>query len=56
HETYVRLLKGSDMRAAQRHAREHIDLDFEELLAYARSLEQRASKGAKATVANRQQI
>jgi len=48
HETYVRLLKGADMRAAQRHAREHIDLDFEELLGYARSHEQRASKGAKA--------
>lgn len=45
HETYVRLLKGADMRAAQRHAREHIDLDFEELLAYARGLEQRTSKG-----------
>ena len=44
HETYVRLLKGADMRAAQRHAREHIDLDFEELLAYARGLEQRTSK------------
>jgi DNA-binding GntR family transcriptional regulator len=43
HETYVRLLKGADMRAAQRHARDHIDLDFEELLAYARSLEQRPS-------------
>jgi len=41
HETYVRLLKGADMRAAQRHAREHIDLDFEELLAYARGLEKR---------------
>ncbi|RVC32272.1 GntR family transcriptional regulator, partial [Mesorhizobium sp. M4A.F.Ca.ET.090.04.2.1] len=46
HDTYVRLLKGNDMRAAQRHAREHIDLDFEELLAYARGLEKRASKGA----------
>ncbi|WP_192183050.1 GntR family transcriptional regulator [Mesorhizobium amorphae] len=46
HETYVQLLKGKDMRAAQRHAREHIDLDFEELLAYARGLEKRASKGA----------
>jgi len=53
HETYVRLLKGKDMRAAQRHAREHIDLDFEELLAYARSLEQRASKGGKADRASR---
>ncbi|TGV62538.1 GntR family transcriptional regulator, partial [Mesorhizobium sp. M00.F.Ca.ET.149.01.1.1] len=29
---------------AQRHAREHIDLDFEELLSYARGLEKRASK------------
>ncbi|TIX71665.1 MAG: GntR family transcriptional regulator, partial [Mesorhizobium sp.] len=48
HETYVRLLKGADMRAAQSHARDHIGLDFEELLAYARSLEQRDSKGAKA--------
>ncbi|MEI9422985.1 GntR family transcriptional regulator [Mesorhizobium sp. Cs1299R1N1] len=46
HETYVALLKGDDMRAAQRHAREHIDLDFEELLAYARGLERRPSKGA----------
>jgi len=46
HETYVRLLKGTDCQAAQRHAREHIDLDFEELLSYARSLEQRPSKGA----------
>jgi DNA-binding GntR family transcriptional regulator len=51
HETYVQRLKGSDMRAAQRHAREHIGLDFEELLAYARSLEQRASKAAKADLA-----
>lgn len=46
HESYVRLLKGNDMRAAQRHAREHIDHDFEELLAYARSLEKRMSKSA----------
>lgn len=46
HETYVALLKGDDMRAAQRHAREHIDLDFEELLAHARDLERRPSKGA----------
>ncbi|ESW92097.1 MULTISPECIES: GntR family transcriptional regulator [unclassified Mesorhizobium] len=45
HETYVRLLKGADMRAAQRHAREHIDLDFEELLAYARGLDQRNIEG-----------
>ncbi len=48
HEEYVRLLKGDDMRAAQRHARAHIELDYEELLAYARSLEQRASEGGKA--------
>ncbi len=46
HETYVRLLKGTDMLAAQCHAREHIDLDFEELLSYARDLEKRPSKGA----------
>jgi DNA-binding GntR family transcriptional regulator len=46
HETYVALLKSDDMRAAQRHAREHIDHDFEELLAYARGLEKRSSKGA----------
>jgi DNA-binding GntR family transcriptional regulator len=39
HEDYVRLLKGDDVAAAKRHAREHIDWDFEELLAYARSLE-----------------
>jgi len=39
HEDYVRLLKGADIAAAKRHAREHIDWDFEELLAYARSLE-----------------
>lgn len=44
HEEYVQLLKGHDMKAAQRHAREHIDLDFEELLAYARSLEARSAK------------
>ncbi|WP_119389030.1 GntR family transcriptional regulator [Taklimakanibacter lacteus] len=39
HEDYVRLLKGADMAAAKRHAREHIDWDFEELLSYAHSLE-----------------
>jgi hypothetical protein len=39
-------MKGADMRAAQRHAREHINLDFEQLLSYARSLERRPSKGA----------
>jgi DNA-binding GntR family transcriptional regulator len=43
HEEYCRLLKGDDMRAAQRHARDHIGLDFEELLAYARGLEKRSS-------------
>jgi DNA-binding GntR family transcriptional regulator len=47
HEEYVRLLKGKDMRAAQRHAGEHIDLDFEALIAYAQGLEQRASAGGK---------
>ena len=46
HETYVRLMKGKDMGAAQRYAREHIDMDFEELLAYARGLELRPSRGA----------
>lgn len=45
HEDYVRLLKGEDMQAAQRHAREHIDFDFEQLLAYAGSLEQRPAQG-----------
>ncbi|MDQ0470752.1 GntR family transcriptional regulator [Labrys wisconsinensis] len=45
HEDYVRLLKGDDMQAAQRHAREHIDFDFEHLIAYARSLEQRPAQG-----------
>jgi DNA-binding GntR family transcriptional regulator len=44
HEEYVRLLKGSDMKAAQRHAREHIALDFEELVAFARSLELRSTR------------
>jgi DNA-binding GntR family transcriptional regulator len=39
HERYVRLLKGNDLRAAQRHTREHIDSNFEELIAYARGLE-----------------
>lgn len=51
HEGYVRLLKGNNMRAAQKHAGEHIDLDFDELIAYARSLEARsavpASRGSK---------
>lgn len=41
HEEYVRLLKGRDMKAAQCHAREHIALDFEELVAFAASLEKR---------------
>ena len=39
HEDYVRLLKGDDLQAAKAHAREHIDWDFDELVAYARSLE-----------------
>ncbi len=50
HEEYVRLLKGNDMKAAQRHAREHIALDFEELVAFAKNLEQRGAgdkSGAK---------
>jgi DNA-binding GntR family transcriptional regulator len=40
HEDYVRLMKGDDIAAARRQAHEHIDWDFEKLLAYARSLEQ----------------
>lgn len=40
HEEYVRLLKGDDAAAAKRHAHEHIDCNFEELLAYARQLEE----------------
>ena len=47
HEDYVRLLKGNNMRAAQKHAREHIDLDFEELISYARSLEARSAVAGK---------
>lgn len=39
HEDYVRLLKGDDHAAAKAHAHEHIDWNFEELVAYARSLE-----------------
>ena len=39
HEEYVRLFKGSDVLAAQKHAREHIDWNLEELLAYAHGLE-----------------
>ncbi|MFZ5671467.1 MAG: GntR family transcriptional regulator [Pseudomonadota bacterium] len=38
HEDYVRLLKGDDIAAAKQHAREHIDWNFEELVAYAESL------------------
>ena len=41
HEDYVRLLKGDDLAAAKAHAHEHIDWNFEELLAYARSLEEK---------------
>lgn len=41
HEDYVRLLKGDDLAATKAHAHEHIDWNFEELLAYARSLEER---------------
>lgn len=44
HEEYVRLLKGDAMAAARRHALEHIDWDFEELLAYARGLEESSRK------------
>ena len=43
YEEYVRVLKGCDMRAAQRRARDHIDLDFEQSIAYARTLEQRSA-------------
>jgi DNA-binding GntR family transcriptional regulator len=43
HEDYVRLLKGNDIIAAKRHAHEHIDSDFEALLAYARTLEKDGS-------------
>lgn len=39
HEEYVRLLKGNDIGAAKRHAHEHLDWNFEELLAYVRTLE-----------------
>lgn len=39
HEDYVRLLKGDDLSAAKAHAHDHINMNFEELLAYARSLE-----------------
>lgn len=41
HQDYVRLLKGDDLAAARVYAHEHIDWDFEELLAYARSLEEK---------------
>lgn len=47
HEDYVRLLKGDDMDAARRHALEHIDWDFEELLGYARALEKGGSGGSR---------
>ncbi len=47
HEDYVRLLKGDDMEAARRHALEHIDWDFEELLGYARALEKSGSGGSR---------
>lgn len=40
HEEYVRLLNGDDLAAAKAHAHEHIDWDFEELVAYAGSLEE----------------
>ncbi|MGB3646640.1 MAG: GntR family transcriptional regulator [Mesorhizobium sp.] len=39
HDEYVRLLKGDDIEAAKRHAHEHLNWNFEELLAYARDLE-----------------
>ena len=39
HEDYVRLLTGDDKAAAKHHAHDHIDSDFEALLAYAHSLE-----------------
>jgi len=45
HEEYVRLLKGKDMKAAQRHARDHIALDFEQLVGFARELEVRQAIG-----------
>lgn len=41
HADYVRLLKGGDLAAAKAHAHEHINWNFEELLAYARGLEAR---------------
>ncbi len=41
HQDYVRLLEGDDLAAARAYAHEHIDWDFEELLAYARSLEEK---------------
>lgn len=41
HEDYVRLLKGQDIAAAKRHAHEHINWNFEELLAYAKGLEEK---------------
>jgi DNA-binding GntR family transcriptional regulator len=44
HEDYVRLLKGDDIAAAKSHAHEHIDWNFEELVSYARSLEENGAK------------
>ena len=44
HEDYVRLLKGDDIAAAKKHAREHIDWDFDELVAYARGIEQETAR------------
>lgn len=44
HEDYVRLLKGDDIAAAKKYAHEHIDWDFDELVAYARSLEQETGR------------
>ena len=40
HEDYVRLLTGDDIDAAKAYAHEHIDWDFEELVSYAKSLEE----------------
>ncbi|MBL0373753.1 GntR family transcriptional regulator [Rhizobium sp. KVB221] len=44
HEDYVRLLTGDDIAAAKSYAHEHIDWDFEELVAYAKSLEESGKK------------
>lgn len=40
HVDYVRLLTGGDIDAAKTYAHEHIDWNFEELVAYAKSLEE----------------